>query len=97
MTADELRSLMAHLQQRVQLADPNTRELVFQQPTEDELVDAGFEAAAVRRLLAASWWPEMAGEVVETSEFCEPDETPEQVLRYARDVIVEYVRKRFEP
>ncbi len=97
MTPDELRSLMEYLRQRVRLVDPDSRELEFQEPSEDRLVKAGFDAAAVRRLLTAPWWPEMVEEIIETGELCEPDETAEQVLDYARDVVVEYLRKRFEP
>ena len=32
----------------------------------------------------------------ETPDFCEPEDSREQVERYARDVVVEYIRKRFE-
>jgi hypothetical protein len=46
-------------------------------------------------LLAAPWIPEMFAEVLETPELCEPGNSVEQVLRYARDVVGEYVRKRF--
>ena len=36
----------------------------------------------------------MVADIIDTPEFAEPDESPEQVLQYARDVVVEYFRKR---
>ncbi len=95
MTPDELRRLMSFLEQRVRLCEPSERQLAFDQPTEAELLAAGFEAEGVAQLINAPWWGEMAEEVVETGDFCEPDDAPEQVLRYARDVVIEYIRKRF--
>jgi hypothetical protein len=37
-----------------------------------------------------------ADDVRETPAFCDPDDPPEQVLRCARDVVGEYIRKRFQ-
>ena len=56
----------------------------------------GFTPDAVTQLLAAPWAAEMVTDVIETPKFCEPGDPPEMVLRYARDVVAEYVRKRFE-
>ena len=44
--------------------------------------------------LEAPWWDEMVADIVETPAMCEPDDPPEQVLEYARDVVSEYIRKR---
>ncbi|MCI5137127.1 MAG: DUF2065 domain-containing protein, partial [Candidatus Electrothrix sp. AR1] len=44
--------------------------------------------------LAASWWEEMVTDIIETPDFCEPDESPQQVLEYAKDVVSDYIRKR---
>ncbi len=37
----------------------------------------------------------MVTDVVETPSRCDPADPPEQVLAYARDVVEEYIRKRF--
>ena len=36
----------------------------------------------------------MKTDIVETPDFCEPDESPQQVLEYTKDVISDYTRKR---
>jgi hypothetical protein len=98
MTPDELRAIMAYLQDRVQLGsedDDGPIVIVFQTPTADEMVQAGLHPGGSGRILSVQWWEEMAEEIVETPEMCEPDDSPEQVLQYARDVVVEYIRKRF--
>lgn len=95
MTPDELRAMTAFLESRVELADPGGREVAFGVPDEAEMVAAGLPLEGVRRLLAQPWLGEMVEEVVETPEFCDAEDPPEQVLRYARDVVVEYLRKRF--
>jgi hypothetical protein len=98
MTPDELRAIMAHLRERVGLG---TREpgapiaIAFDAPTEKEMIGEGLNAGGVKRLLAVPWWDEMVADIVETPEMCDPDDPPEQVLEYARDVVSEYIRKRF--
>lgn len=96
MTAEELRALMSWLQERVVLARPGEREIVFAPPTKGEMVAAGFPAAAAEALLGAPWWEEMVGDILDTPSFSSPDEAPEQVLAYARDVVAEYLRKRVQ-
>jgi hypothetical protein len=95
MTPEELRALMTYLEGRVRLADDGSKNIEFEMPGEGELLDAGLDPEGVSRLLDAPWLAEMVSEVRETPEFCEPGESREQVLRYARDVVVEYLRKRF--
>ena len=95
MTPEELRDVITYLESRVRLAEEGSRTVAFEMPGEAELLEAGLNPEGVRRLLAASWLPEMVAEVLETPEFCEPGDSPEQVLRYARDVVGEYIRKRF--
>lgn len=97
MKPEDLRAIMKYLEERVRLADPGGRQVVFDEPTADEMVAAGLDSNGVRRILQQSWWQEMIEEVVETPDFCEPTDSPEQVLRYARDVVAEYIRKRFNP
>lgn len=87
--------MMAYLERRVCLADQGSRTIEFEMPGEGELLEAGLNPEGVRRLLAAPWLSDMVSEVLETPEFCEPGDSPEQVLGYARDVVGEYIRKRF--
>ena len=97
MDKKEIRRLMDELSGRVTLASSEGRELRFDPPDEAALVALGFDERAVGRMLSAEWWPEMIAEIVETPEFCGADEPPAEVLRYGRDVVVEYIRKRFKP
>ena len=98
MTPEELRAIMDYLRERVRLAPeqpdhPPT--IMFQTPTEDMMIDAGLNAEGVRRLLHVPWWKEMVTDIVETPDFCEVGDSPSQVLEYARDVVSDYIRKRF--
>jgi hypothetical protein len=87
---------MSYLQDRVSVSTSDSGVLVrFDVPTEKEMIDHGLDGDGVRQMLGADWWAEMASDVVETPEFCDPGEGPDAILGYARDVIVEYVRKRF--
>ncbi len=98
MTPEELRTIMTYLRERVRLEPRGTEESVvitFQAPTENEMVKAGLNAEGVKRLRNAPWWEEMVADIVETPEMCDPDDSPQEVLEYARDVVSEYIRKRF--
>lgn len=97
MDKKEIRRLMDELSSRVTLESEDSREVRFDPPDAATLISLGFDESAVGRMLSARWWPEMAEEIVETPAFCGADEAPAEVLRYARDVVVEYIRKRFEP
>ncbi|WP_339136952.1 MAG: hypothetical protein WGN25_03340 [Candidatus Electrothrix sp. GW3-4] len=44
----------------------------------------GLNAEGVEQGLFAPWWGEMVTDFIETPAFCEPDESPEQVLEYAK-------------
>ena len=66
----------------------------FENPALAEMVQAGLDSAGCRQILEAPWWDEMVADIVETPAMCEPDDPPEQVLEYARDVVSEYIRKR---
>lgn len=98
MTPEELRAIMDFLRQRV-VMDPLEADkplvITFQTPTEEEMLKAGLDAEGVKRILSVPWWKEMEEDIVETPDMCDPDDSPEQVLEYARDVISEYIRKRF--
>ena len=97
MSPDELRAIMEFLRQKVGLKDRGAEGEVavgFEVPTPDELARAGLNPEGCRQILEAPWWDEMVADIVETPEMCDPDDPPEQVLAYARDVISEYIRKR---
>ncbi len=99
MTREELRAIMEYLRQKVRLNNPQTSDAVtiaFDAPTADEMASADLNVEGSRRILDAAWWEEMLTDIVETPEMCEPDDSPEQVLEYARDVVSEYIRKRAE-
>jgi ABC-type Fe3+-hydroxamate transport system substrate-binding protein len=90
---DDLRALMVALAGRIHLEAPGARGVVFDVPGESELLAEGLHPAAVRRLLGARWWPELVAAVRRAPAFCEPAEPPKQVLRSARELVVETLRK----
>jgi hypothetical protein len=93
VTPEDLRRLVSYLEERVRLtADSKVQ---FELPDEPRMLDDGIHPEAIAQLLAAPWLEEMVVDVLETPDFCEPGETPEQILRLARDVVQEYIRKRF--
>jgi hypothetical protein len=99
MKPDELRAIMDFLRQRVRLKDAEPGRaptIAFDAPTVEDMIAAGLDAEGSGRILAAPWWDEMVEDIIETPDMCEEDDTPEQVLEYARDVISEYIRKRAE-
>ncbi len=98
MSPEELRAIMAYLMERVQ---PGPREdegsvvSTFHAPTEDDMIDASLNAEGVKRIRRVPWWEEMVEDILETPDMCGPGDSPQQVLEYARDVVSEYIRKRF--
>jgi hypothetical protein len=96
MTPDQLRTVIAWLEERVVLTESGPPpEIVFAAPQPADIERLGVAAGEARRLLTAPWWPEMVADILDTPGFCGANEAPETVLRYARDVVGEYVRKRF--
>ena len=99
MTADELRAIMDFLMEKVHFTDPVVAGEVavgFDVPTIDDMREAGLNAEGCGQILNAPWWDEMITDIIETPEMCDPEDLPEQVLEYARDVVSEYIRKRAE-
>jgi len=97
MTPDELRAIMEFLRQKVQIEGQKEEGEVtigFDLPTADEMTRAGLNPDGCRQVIEAPWWDEMVEDIVETPEMCDPDDSAEQVLEYARDVVSEYIRKR---
>lgn len=100
MDADALRAIVAFVQGRVTVREEEgTGALLvaFRAPSVEEVEQAGLDGGLARRLLGAEWFAEMVDEVVSTPAFCDPADPPELVLRFARDVVAEYVWKRFSP
>lgn len=99
MNPNELRAIIAYLSDKVGLESTEAVDSIvisWQNPTEEEMISAGLNADGVKRILNASWWQEMATDIVETPDFCEPEDSPQQVLEYARDVVADYLRKRVD-
>jgi hypothetical protein len=98
MTPDELQAIMAYLRERVLLMPQEDKSQViitFNVPTKEEMIDAGLNVEGVKRILRVPWWEEMVRDIVETPDMCDAGESPQQVLEYAKDVVSEYIRKRF--
>ena len=98
MTPEELRAIMAYLRESVRLGTPEDDTpvvITFHPPTEEAMIDAGLNAEGVKRILGVPWWDEMVADITETPDVCDPGDPPQQVLEYARDVVSEYIRKRF--
>jgi len=98
MTPEELRAIMAYLRERVHLGSKEAESpvlITFHGPTESEMIGAGLNAEGVRQILSVPWWDEMVADIIETPDFCDPGDSLQQVLEYARDVVSDYIRKRF--
>jgi hypothetical protein len=97
MTSEELRAIMAYIRERVILGPRKPEEPIvinFIAPSKEEMIRAGLNSEGVKGVLQAPWWEEMVADIIETPEYCEPDESSQQVLEYARDVVSDYIRKR---
>jgi hypothetical protein len=95
MDSGQIRKVIGWLQERVSLIQAEGKlKIAFKSPMEADFVASGFSGEMIERTLKADWWPEMITDIRETPAFAEPDDPPETVLRYARDVVYEYVGKR---
>ena len=98
MDAEQIKKMNQWLQSRITLDDSGEGIAIkFDEPNADEFLDQGFDQEAVKLTIESSWWKEMVTDIVETPEFAEPGDSPEQILSYARDLVVEYVGKRLYP
>jgi len=98
MTPEELRAIIIYLRERVHLGVQDAEipvVITFHAPTSAEMIDAALNAKGVKRLLRVPWWDEMVADIVETPDMCEQGDSPQQVLEYAKDVVSEYIHKRF--
>ena len=99
MTSEELRAIMAYLRERVLLGPNETQNpivITFLAPSEEEMIAAGLNPEGIKVILHAPWWEEMVTDIIETPEYCDSDESSEQVLEYARDVVSDFIRKRVQ-
>ena len=95
MERDEIKRMYEWIQGRVALADATDGiAITFVEPGSEDFSNAGFGPDSIELTLGSDWWSEMVTDIIETPEFAEPGEPPEQVLQYARDVVKEYVAKR---
>lgn len=94
MHADDVRRLMAWLQDRVTLAEPGSCRVAFAAPSAAAMAAAGLHRSGIAKVRGAPWWDEVVADVVQTPDLCAPDDPPKLVLAFARDVIAEYIRKR---
>lgn len=97
MTPDDLRAIISFLKSRVFIGGEKADDpiqIIFDAPDLATMVDAGLDAAGSKEILNADWWEEMVNDIIETPDFCESDDPPEQVLIYAKDVVEDYLRKR---
>jgi hypothetical protein len=91
----DIKRMYEWIQGRVRLVSGLEEPVIaFDAPSAEDCRSHGFDDAMVAMTLQSRWWPEMVVDIIDTPEFAEPDETPEQVLQYARDVVAEYFRKR---
>lgn len=98
MTTEELRAIIAYLRERVLLGSKETKDpvvITFLSPSEEEMISSGLNPEGVKGILHTPWWEEMVTDIIETPEYCEPEESSQQVLEYARDVVSDYIQKRF--
>ncbi|MFC1838914.1 hypothetical protein ACFL1N_04980 [Thermodesulfobacteriota bacterium] len=97
MTPDELRNIIAYLRERVDVDSEKTEGgvvIIFNAPSLNDMTGAGLNLEGSKMILEAGWWDEMVTDIIETPDFCEWEDPPEQVLEYAKDVISDYLRKR---
>jgi len=97
MTPDGLRAAIGLIEECVVLSQEDPAVVRFDAPSIQDLMHLGIPEDEARRLLGAPWWDEMAAEIVDTPSFCAAGEPAATVLRYARDVVGEYIRKRYSP
>ncbi len=98
MDAEQIKKMNLWLQSRITMEkNKDGITIKFDEPSAEDFITQGFDEEAVTLTLKSSWWSEMVSDIIETPDFAEPDDSPEQVLNYARDLVFEYVGKRLYP
>lgn len=75
--------MMAYLREAVRLGPKEAESpvvITFLAPTEEDMINAGLNAEGMKRLLQVPWWDEMVTDIIETPEYCDPSDSPQQVL-----------------
>ena len=95
MEPQQIRNLVNWLQDRVDISGEGKNIMMsFDVPSEADFLEAGFDRSMMALTLEADWWEEMIGDIMETPDFAAPDDEPSQILKYARDIVHEYIAKR---
>lgn len=95
MEKADIQRMYEWVQSRVRLVPGSDEPVIaFDAPTAEAFKERGFTDDDIALTLGSGWWQQMIVDIIETPEFAEPDESPDQVVQYARDVVVEYFRKR---
>ncbi len=94
MDSQRIRESISWLKKKVSLIDDDQNLIKFDEPISEDFSAAGFDNEVIEIALKASWWNEMATDIIETPDFAEPDASPEKILSYARDVDKECISKR---
>ncbi|NIO29556.1 MAG: hypothetical protein GTO29_13495 [Candidatus Latescibacteria bacterium] len=98
MDTEQIKKMNLWLQSRISM--DNTADgivIKFDEPTAADFIAQGFDEETVNLTIKSSWWSEMVTDIIETPDFVDPEESPEQILKYARDLVFEYVGKRLYP
>lgn len=97
MTKADIQSIIIFLQERVLLdkEGPDNRvSIKFIIPTQEEMKISHLNEDLAQQILSSDWCNDMTNDIIETPEFCDPDDSPQQILKYAKDVAAEYIMKR---
>lgn len=97
MTPDQLRAIMEYLRERVRCETETAGTeptIVFDAPSVADMVQSGLDPEGARQILEAEWWDEMVEDIVDTPAMCDPEDSSQEVLAFAKDVVSEYIRKR---
>lgn len=96
MTKVELKAIIDFLKTRITLSESqNTVNILFNSPDQNEISGAGISTEGMNMLLSSNWWHDMENDIINTPDFCDPDDPPDQILKFAQDVVTEYIGKNF--
>jgi len=99
MIKEDIKNMIGFLQNKINIKKSEEDDefvILFEDPTHEEMLNAGINPKLIDAALKSSWWEEMVTDIAETPEFCDPEAGEEEVLDYARDVVSEYIAKRIE-
>jgi hypothetical protein len=95
MKQEQIKDLIAWLGEKISISIIGDKKVIsFDEPPPGDFADAGFGDDVIDLTLNATWWRDMRGDIIETPEFAEPEADEATVLKYARDVVYEYISKR---